>query len=256
MVLSVLYDGFAGVVPWSLTQSNWGAVSEDQFQVSEHCWMVDLNDAQWYEILGSPMSTKRGWCARHHFYHCTIDLYKNCYFKAHSHERLNHHDSVAGRLAWIASDWAISDCVFKHLATVNQKRVCSSLRERQQNNEILQNSSNYFFRRVIQSLQLTTGCQILNMFKVNHWLLRLCNSDAVTGNCSFTWATVSLAFLQRWNRGDSVAYVNGSLYTSMVQQQKWSIVQHPPFVLIELSKISYYCASFKSTMRQYSFTCY
>ncbi len=131
------------------------------------------------------------------------------YLKAHSYEQLNHSDSVTGRLAWIAGSWATSDCVFKHSVTMNRKRVCSSLRKRWQNDEILQNSSNYLFRRAIQSSRLATGCQILNMFKVKCWLLRHRNSVAATGSCVFTPATTSLAFLQWRNGGDSVARVNG-----------------------------------------------
>ncbi len=50
-------------------------------------------------------------------------------------------------------------------------------------------------------------------FKVNHWLLRLRSSVAMTGSCMFTRATVSLAFLQGRNHGDSVARVNGPLDT-------------------------------------------
>ncbi len=93
-----------------------------------------------------------------------------------SHEWLDRCDSVADRLAWIGGSWPTSDCVFKHSATVNQKRVCSSLCDRRQNDEILPNSSNYSFKWAIQSLRLATDCQILNMFKVNGWLLWLRNS--------------------------------------------------------------------------------
>ncbi len=78
----------------------------------------------------------------------------------------------------IFKTWATSDCVFKHSATVNRKRVCSSLREGWQNDETLSNSSNYLFKRAIQSLWLVTGCQILNKFKVNRWSLQLRNSVA------------------------------------------------------------------------------
>ncbi len=34
------------------------------------------------------------------------------------------------QISWIAGSWATSDCVFKHSATVNQRRACSSLYER------------------------------------------------------------------------------------------------------------------------------
>ncbi len=117
--------------------------------------------------------------------------------KTHSCEWMNHRDSVTGRQARIADSWTTSDCVFQHSAIVNRKRLCSSLCERQQNNEIVPNSSNYLFKRAVQSLWLATGCQILNMVKVNR--------------CTFTRATASLTFLQRWNRSDSVAHVNGPL---------------------------------------------
>ncbi len=64
-----------------------------------------------------------------------------------------------------------SKCVFKHSATVNQRRMCSSPRERWQNDDIFTNSNNYLFKRAIQLPQLATGCQILNIFQVNRWLL-------------------------------------------------------------------------------------
>ncbi len=125
--------------------------------------------------------------------------------KARSHGRLNRRDSVATRLAWITGCWATSDCVFKHSATANWKRVCC------QNDKILPNSSNYLFKRTIQSLRLTTGCQILNTFKVNRWLLRHHNSVAATNSCALTQASTLLVFLQWRNCGDSVAPVNGPL---------------------------------------------
>ncbi len=104
--------------------------------------------------------------------------------------------------------WQLShyDCVFKHSANVNQKRVCSPLRERRQNDEILPNFSNYLFKRAIQSPQLTTGRQIFNTFKVNHWV-----SVAATGSCEFTQATALVAFLQRSNCCYSVTRVNRPL---------------------------------------------
>ncbi len=104
--------------------------------------------------------------------------------KAESHERLNRCDSVAGRLAWMTGAWATSVCVFKHSATMNQERVCSSLRERRQNEEILPNSSNYVFKRAILSPQLSTGCQILNMFEVNRWSNSTIQSPRLTAACS------------------------------------------------------------------------
>ncbi len=59
--------------------------------------------------------------------------------------------------------------------------------------------------------QLVTDCQILKMFKVNCWLLRLHNSVTMTDSCAFTRATASLAFLKQRNCSESVARVNGSL---------------------------------------------
>ncbi len=161
------------------------------------------------------LEVTNGWLPPAGYSHCTLLLYKPHFssfpLKARSHERMNHRNSVASRLALITDNWATSDCVFQHSATVNRKRLWSSLCERRQNDEILPNSSNHLFKWAIPSLRQVTDCQILNMFKVNRWLPWLCNSVAATGSCMFTQVTAWLAFLWRQNRIDSVARVNRPL---------------------------------------------
>ncbi len=175
-----------------------------------------MNESKFWSAV---CSLSKFWCT-----YFTCEERTLCmFYKPCSRERLNHCDSNAGRLAWITGSWVTSDCKFKHSATVNQKRVCSSLCERRQNSEILPNSNNYLFKRAIQSLLLVTGCQILNMFKVNRWLLRLLNSITTTSSCVFTRATVLLAFLQRWNFGNSVAHVNWPLHV----KSRWIIIFMP-----------------------------
>ncbi len=185
--------------------------------MSSHKWFLadfSKNAAKslfYNKICNTEFAIKKGinfWCKTSSFPKKMVKCASRTVFcsflmcTAFSEKLLNRRNSVAG-------GWVTSDCVFQHSATVNRKRLYSSLREQLQNDKILPNSSNYLFKRAIQLLRLATRYQILNSFKVNRWLLRLRNSFAVTGSCTFTRATASLAFFQRWNCGNSVARVNG-----------------------------------------------
>ncbi len=160
--------------------------------------------------------------------------------KARLHELLNHRDSVAGTLAWIASGWATSNCMFKHSATVNWKRVCSFLHKRQQNDEILPNSNNYLFKWSIQLPRLATGCKILNKFTVNRWFLRLRNSVAAP-------ATVrSHEWLHRWGY-----FSNGIV---AIQLLMWTGLWHYTFPHNWVAWVLYRCLLVHSHMLLLSIT--
>ncbi len=138
--------------------------------------------------------------------------------KARSHERLNHCDSVAGRLVWIAGRWAT-----KCSTTVNWKRVCSSLCERWQNDEILPNSSNCLFKQAIWVA--ATRNQLPNFEHVQSKLLGSATQSPQPA------AVHSHQWLFRWHPfSDGIAAIQLLVWTGLNNRSNLeNFFQHPIF---------------------------
>ncbi len=213
---------------WDLCQSYvWASLLKCLISVWTHgCHKKSLMTVTQHHTFGvAPLMAVAATCVSH--MNTPINTYAKSLFTTHAaatsvlcvKELLRPiHMSDWITTIWIAGGWATGDCMFKHSASVNQNgkmmkscqipaTTCSS-------------------ERSIQSLQLLTGCQILNMFKVNRRLLRLRNSVAAIGSCvarvplvmelqwfsrSCEWAfTIRKSHLWRYNSSccDFVARVN------------------------------------------------